>query len=372
VPRCFICGDVIDESNSSDEHVILASIGGLLKSKKLICKNCNSKFGQQIDFELSSQLSSFVNLLNIKRRDRAPAILATNDKTGEQYYLSPGGKPYSAKPEFKNEGKHIQIKARTMEEAKKMLKGVAKKYSEINVGDILDKAEIEKRYIDDKLTINMNFGGSAVFKSVCKSAIEFYLINGGNVEDIKHLIPYITSKEDNRDIIVSRLFYGNKIECKDKSSGVFHSIFIIGEQSENILYAFVEFFSAIKYIVLLNDNYNGKSVKYSYVFDVLQGIEIDAQNITELNKEGLKNALYNYSPPYEDIKTCISHVLQIANEREEKSHINQMVETAIENSFKKYPEGVLITEEMIEKFIEELMKEIGPWVAHNFKDTDNI
>ena len=50
--KCYLCGMLLSESNRSLEHIIPNAIGGHLKSKDLICKNCNSNTGQKIDAEI--------------------------------------------------------------------------------------------------------------------------------------------------------------------------------------------------------------------------------------------------------------------------------------------------------------------------------
>ena len=47
--RCYLCGTLLNESNRSVEHIIPNAIGGHLKSKNLLCKDCNSNTGQKID-----------------------------------------------------------------------------------------------------------------------------------------------------------------------------------------------------------------------------------------------------------------------------------------------------------------------------------
>ena len=64
---CYACGKEITPSNRSDEHIIPNAIGGRLKSKSLLCKQCNSDFGDSIDSELSRQLNHIGNMLNIKK-----------------------------------------------------------------------------------------------------------------------------------------------------------------------------------------------------------------------------------------------------------------------------------------------------------------
>lgn len=45
-----------------------------------------------------------------------------------------------------------------------------------------------------------------------------------------------------------------------------------------------------------------------------------------------------------------------------------MTTRALQNSLNKYPEGTIIIQAMIDELIEELMKEVTPWIMHNYKD----
>ena len=41
--NCYLCRQVLSKENESVEHIIPNSIGGRLKSKKLLCKKCKDK-----------------------------------------------------------------------------------------------------------------------------------------------------------------------------------------------------------------------------------------------------------------------------------------------------------------------------------------
>lgn len=63
--HCYLCGVLLDKSNSSVEHIIPNALGGNLKSRQLLCKKCNSDIGHQADSELAKQLNFFANMLRI-------------------------------------------------------------------------------------------------------------------------------------------------------------------------------------------------------------------------------------------------------------------------------------------------------------------
>ncbi|AUC75782.1 HNH endonuclease [Olleya sp. Bg11-27] len=90
--KCYRCEDIIDDKNSSEEHIIINACGGRLKSKNLLCKKCNSIFGDKFDCELARTTNVITNLLMVKRHHGVPQpIRTTRTSTGEKYYLDYGG-----------------------------------------------------------------------------------------------------------------------------------------------------------------------------------------------------------------------------------------------------------------------------------------
>ena len=67
--KCFFCDELLNEKNTSVEHIIPNSIGGRLKSKKILCKRCNSKLGEKFDSEISKMFNLTMLINNIKRDD---------------------------------------------------------------------------------------------------------------------------------------------------------------------------------------------------------------------------------------------------------------------------------------------------------------
>ena len=64
---CYLCKEVLFKENESVEHIIPNSIGGRLKSKKLLCKKCNSKLGTEYDSEVSKMYNLSMIVSGIKK-----------------------------------------------------------------------------------------------------------------------------------------------------------------------------------------------------------------------------------------------------------------------------------------------------------------
>ena len=65
--NCYLCKQVFSKENESVEHIIPNSIGGRLKSKKLLCKKCNSKLGTEYDSEVSKMFNASMIISGVKK-----------------------------------------------------------------------------------------------------------------------------------------------------------------------------------------------------------------------------------------------------------------------------------------------------------------
>src|SRR5690348_12113276 len=110
---CYVCNTYLTQENETEEHIILNAIGGKLKSKKLICKGCNSKFGSNIDDKLAQQLNTVSNLLNVKR-DRGKPQNVKGKYQNKEIIIEPGGRMKLARPYIDKGEKVIHIEASTL------------------------------------------------------------------------------------------------------------------------------------------------------------------------------------------------------------------------------------------------------------------
>jgi len=143
--KCYLCNKEITEQNTTIEHIILNFMSGRLKSSNLICKDCNSKFGDSFDAKLSKQFDFFANILDIKReRGKVQDVVMTRESTGEKYKVTPDGKSIINKPTIERKkienGEKIYIQARNIDELKNILEGFKKKNQAINTDECLKKA----------------------------------------------------------------------------------------------------------------------------------------------------------------------------------------------------------------------------------------
>src|SRR6185436_17259256 len=183
--NCYVCETEIIPLNETDEHIVINAAGGRLKSKNLICKNCNSDFGENIDAELAEQLNHLANMLMVKRHRGDPQpIVGIQVSTGEKYNLEVGGIPKLTKPTIDQTivgGKtNISITARSVKELRETLKGLARKYPVFDVEEAVKSAKWRNDHFNEALHFEIKVGGDIVFRAVCKCAINFFVYKKGD------------------------------------------------------------------------------------------------------------------------------------------------------------------------------------------------
>lgn len=368
---CFVCGKPLTKENASDEHIILNALGGHLHSRKLLCKACNSKMGQASDAELSKELEFAASLLNIKRQRGENRVIQTEE--GEIYDMGPGGKPVLKRPEVHHEklenGRvEVQMKTRSMEEARHILKGLQKTYPVIDVEEALKSAIPQKKYLGKRLGIKMQIDGEKIFPSVTKSVMEFYLLGGGERSQIEALIPYVMGEAKSD---CCWYYYPPQPLVEKKEREIFHVLYVAGDPKERILYGYMELFGVLQCMVCLNDHYTGTEFCESYGYDVVRAEEIKLDVRARYSKEELLYILKNRTTEWpQDFLKHMEAFLKKAEDIATTTVRDKMLDRALENSFMKYPEGIPITEEMIQEFIGELEKELIPWYVSRIAERE--
>ena len=362
--KCYVCDLEITKALETDEHIILNACGGRLKSKKLICSKCNSEYGGDTDAELARQLNFFSNFINVKRdRGKSQPVEGELTTTGEKYSLYPGGKPIISKPVFEEriegEKTKIAIAARNKKEFQKILNGLNKKYPQLDVEKALKHAKLEKKYLKNQLSFESTIGGEKAFRSACKTAVNFYIYSNGDSKYIKHLISYL---KGTKDLEVVWFYYPNPPLHNLEEKEVSHLLFLKGDNKEKKLYCYIEFFNVYCFLVKLNDNYLGKDIENKYCYDLIRQNELEKGIKFKLTNHELTEAFINKDIPYTFQAQKIERFLNIALKKQSSEHIGELIDLSLKNSLMKYPEGTIITHEMINELVAELMKQITPFL----------
>lgn len=350
--NCYVCDVSLTRENETLEHVILNAIGGKLKSKNLICRNCNSNFGNKIDAELASQLNPFSTLLNVKRHNGKPRNIKGIYK-GTEFYIEPDGKMRRVKPEISTEGNKINIVTSTISEYKKVLERLKRRYPQLDVEELTKNAKLEKEYLSE-IKVEMELGGENTFRSICKTAINYYILCGGNSSLIKHIIPYIKGEEDNGPVYY---FYPSREVLYKQEKQVFHSLILIGDARIQKLFVYVELFNEVKFLVMLNDLYNGPEIYSSYHYDVVANEIIDFDKKFIITKKEIKKYA-NKEPNHNVLFKRLSCLLQFIDKVKTERRISEITSSAMKEVKKKYSqdEYEYFTPEMINYFLNQVIE----------------
>ncbi len=84
---CILCNTPLLESNQTVEHIVPASLGGSLESEIIICRNCNSRMGEDLDCALLKALQILVvgfDIVNAREPSKGVRPLR---------YVAPDGMP---------------------------------------------------------------------------------------------------------------------------------------------------------------------------------------------------------------------------------------------------------------------------------------
>ncbi|MCL2408107.1 MAG: 23S rRNA (uracil(1939)-C(5))-methyltransferase RlmD [Oscillospiraceae bacterium] len=369
--KCYVCDEFLDK-NTHLEHIIPNAIGGFLKSKKLICNACNGKLGK-IDSKLSDQLLFISNMIGIKRdRGKSPSF-QTSDGIG---YIKPGGefilhKPTIRRREIKILEGGAEISANISAPPSKMdeqIKSIEnelrqKGVPEEKISEVINTANAARIRYYQKNSTSISFDlGDDGFRAITKIAVNFFIHKGGDAKHIKHLLPYI---QNNEEIECVNFYYPEMEIIENRDNDILHSIIIIGNKKQKLLYAYVELFNFHKCVVLLSTEYEGDCFCENYFLNVLNAPNTTSKKFNLcISKKALINAVQEKEFPINEFKSAYGKLMAIVHK---KWRSNQLADI-VERSFNKFPKGILMNEEMFN----ELMKELIPFIVSQIPCEDDV
>lgn len=261
---CSLCPTKLDEFTDSAEHIIPNAIGGRLMVRGFICGDCNNRTGTEWDAELATQLSGFSLLLNISRQRGKHQSVVVHNEGGEEIKLHRDGPATYAKGVSVGEpvdGK-INIRADKQETADQIIEGLTKKY--VNAGATVSPVETEELLepLQGPVTLQMSIGGDKSFRSIVKTALAFAVHNGTSAKECECAVRYLL---EDGEACVSH--YGGEDLVSTRQSDILHCVAVIGNPEEGLLLAYVEYFSAFRFVISLSENYQGNRIDAAYAID---------------------------------------------------------------------------------------------------------
>ena len=376
VKHCYKCKSSLippeagKKANTSEEHIILNALGGRLKSKDLLCKPCNDELGSRADAALAKQLQSLSSLLQIKRQAGSTKDVTGTTDMGEKYILKEGYKPSIAFPVIEREpiaenAEKIRIVAGDKMQMKKVLNNFKKKLPAFDVDDAMSKLKMKQEYLREPIMLSLQVGGEPAFASIAKSAINFFIFNGGEEKYIEHLLPYIAGSVESTAVQHANQL-GLVYELADTE--VFHLLHLVGTNTMGLLYCYVEFYNVFSFIVVLSKEYRGKDMKHTYACDPVNGVNIVKNASLELSPDDIvkiENEKIERQWPL--IIPRFQRVMQIVDKKHTDIAISGLTKRVADKVFSKYPEGTPVTQEMLWEYTTLLAQE---FIKFQFRNHD--
>lgn len=324
---CIVCtSEIIKNVNDSEEHIIPNAIGGIKKVKGFICATCNNTAGNTWDNEVADQLASFCNMLNINRDRGEVQDLIVEQTNGNQLILKPNGVMHPIKPEVKINGGVYDIQARDKKEARKILTGLYRKYKKdgSEISDIVDNLPVRRQYLDSPLHFRLNLGGTDAGRSYVKTALA--LIHSQKSSELVCDIGIAYLNNSHHDRIWGYYFDEMDVILNRNIDIPLHCVHINASGSKGKVIAYIEYFSILKIVVLLSNNFSGIDQSVTYALDPTTGKElnvvVESQNLHEIIHDIISDQYRNY----EIVENNVNNVLRIISEKAQEQELGRIVE----------------------------------------------
>jgi len=159
--------------------------------------------------------------------------------------------------------------------------------------------------------------GDAINKSIAKSAINFFIMKGGDKKFIQHLIPFFLNQEKLDGV---EFHFPDESFYRYEPEEVSHIIKLVGHPTERILYCYIELFNTNNFIVRLNDHYDGPAINKTYIYDVLQSKELKKEFPVNYTRSELFSFFPNTNPHLisQHITKRHNRIIDIARQRDRR------------------------------------------------------
>tara|TARA_R110002094_G_scaffold144418_1_gene134130 strand:+ start:196 stop:1215 length:1020 start_codon:yes stop_codon:yes gene_type:complete len=328
---------------------------------------CNSKSGDNWDSALARQMKPLSLFFRINRERGDPPSQKFQTSSGGEWVLNADGSMVLPKPIFneqKNDkGLEINISARNMAEAKKMLKGVARKYPQLDVDELLEKAQAKSSYSQDPIKFNLSFGGLDAGRSFVKTALALLFTTGISVRDCEHAMRFL-KKEESEPCFG---YYYEKDLVVGRPAGIpIHCVHVNGDPDSNLIRGYVEYFGVMRVVMCLSSSYSGSAFSATYSVDPTKGEELDLDVDLDLTLTDIRKA-YDYekwdgNAVQQAMGAVIGPTLEIQHKEERKRVIEEAVRYAFANCGAKA--GEAITEEQHNRLVGLLWEKLEPWAVN--------
>lgn len=370
--KCALCPSMLSGKNKTKEHIIPNAIGGRKKTTGFICEACNNKLGKTWDADLARQLNWFALAIGISRERGETPRQIVQTILGERFWLLNDGTFIPEKPTYSEDdlgGKTaINMTSQTIEDARKRLKGVARKYPKFDVQKALDELEVETSFLDSPLQVSLSLGGPAAGRSLVKTAFAFASECGIAHDQCKKASEYLLN--ENLATIPFGFSYITDFVINRPNKNVFHCVSLRADPKTGRVWSYIEYFGLLRVIVLLGENYDGPFKNECYSLNPIDGSSACVR-VKEPNEKEFSEVISGGGFDHEKHKAAADYALPLILERARKRTLEHFVKQGFEHAGKKLgiKEGEYFPQEKAAEFTALMMEKLSPYIEHLVRDS---
>lgn len=246
--NCLICGKLLNEKSSAEEHIIPNALGGLLTSRHATCLDCNSKTGHSDDSILIKYFEPFLAAFDVYRsRGNVQSFEFIDKASGKAYVLKPGKKAIKA-PNFSlirtDFRARVEVCATSEVEARRLFT----KYTKQS-GDQLQHIGISENETSYAWHLDIPLFAPELLRGITRMAVYFARSQGLPIDRNSPAVKFILNEQSHLNVITPAR--GDVIEMAGMAEReVSHGVFLHSFPG-NCYYAYVVLFEFIEYVVFL-------------------------------------------------------------------------------------------------------------------------
>lgn len=298
--QCIFCNTSLQNTNNSKEHIIPNALGGMLKSKDVLCKDCNSSLSRNIDNKLYEFFKFVDCMLGIKKDRKNKSTYLPATMCGEDVKIYADFNVYSDPKIAENIYKgHKYTKITSSQtfpkddkEAKKRLEKMIKKFINAKYGE---KVEYKTQYgfiPNDKPKLfiqsleqdfkSLFFGYFKIILCFCVFCDKTNVLDDEVLKIKEEIIKACSCDKFNmqRNAILEEL---EKITFVFNQELDFNKqiLFLKCDSKAKKVYGIVSLFG-IAIVFILNNNYQGDDFSKIYIYDIKKSKVVENDGILNI------------------------------------------------------------------------------------------
>jgi len=364
--KCIFCTNPLD---NSDEHIILDSLNGKLHSKELICSDCNSFFGRNLDGTAKEFLNPILLAFKLKN---ASGIKIENLKGERKFILQKDGTVRQDKLDIvpvKLENKTLLFISGRAEHALKYFEKQKQNLTQLGY-KILSSSRQTVQRRPGPLRVKVDFQTTDEI-NILMNKIAFEYSHFTKIENIN--FGTLGKRIRSLDKTLSNVLYCNlDEEVRRFQSGEATHLLIL-KNVENKLIVYIEIFNVICSIVIIDDNYTGKDVEEFYYQDVISGRKHNVP--PQIDIDGIIKLLEKKNTYSIKIDSLVNKLFYRKREKEFKEIFNSELSSIKNNLENELNSNKISQKEFNKKYLEQttsFLAELAVDFPYMLEDVDDV